>query len=432
MLITPLSFVLLASPLGVLGSLQRTNVKDNSLITDPQQECKYYYNEKATKARVNFPPVWQPAKLLANDTAGQAKWNSIKGSVPMDVSVKALVNGDFSPTLRNYPTNDPDCWWTARQCTTPKHSGVPADIATVPEPLTTGYGFDDGPNCSHNAFYDYLQKNNQKATMFFIGSNVMGWPLEAQRALYDGHEICVHTWSHPHMTTLTSEVAFAELWYSKPFFLSLKDHPLRPYPSFPAMQAIKTVVGVTPTCWRVGHSPRLLSFVLTYYDLKPPFGDVDDRIRAIANGLGLKNILWKYDTFDWQVGPSSSTKPETIDANYQAFINAAKNGTFDREGGIILTHEASNFTMSEAIKFYPALKAAFKHIVPVGVAMNWTRPYLEQEYLLPSFSEYISGNTTKPLPAAAVSRLTGTNGGLRTQWTLSGVLVLVLIMSRTM
>ncbi|KAL0065477.1 hypothetical protein AAF712_007541 [Marasmius tenuissimus] len=398
MLITPLFFALLSSSLGVLGSLQRTNVKDNSLIADPQQECKYYYNEKATKARVNFPPVWQPAKLLANDTAGQAKWNSIKGSVPTDVSVKALVNGDFSPTLRSYPTNDPDCWWTARQCTTPKHSGVPADIATVPEPLTTGYGFDDGPNCSHNAFYDYLQKNNQKATMFFIGSNVMGWPLEAQRALYDGHEICVHTWSHLHMTTLTSEVAFAELWYSKPFF----------------MQAIKTIVGVTPTCWR------------------PPFGDVDDRIRAIANGLGLKNILWKYDTFDWQVGPSSTTKPETIDANYQAFINAVKNGTFNREGGIILTHEASNFTMSEAIKFYPALKAAFRHIVPVGVAMNWTRPYLEQEYLLPSFSEYISGNTTKPLPAAAISRLTGKNGGLRTQWSFSGIFVVVLIVFWTM
>ena len=26
--------------------------------------------------------------------------------------------------------------------------------------------------------------------MFYIGSNVMGWPIEAQRALADGHEIC--------------------------------------------------------------------------------------------------------------------------------------------------------------------------------------------------------------------------------------------------
>lgn len=27
--------------------------------------------------------------------------------------------------------------------------------------------------------------------MFYIGSNVMDWPLEAQRGLADGHEICV-------------------------------------------------------------------------------------------------------------------------------------------------------------------------------------------------------------------------------------------------
>lgn len=32
------------------------------------------------------------------------------------------------------------------------------------QPDTLGYGFDDGPNCSHNAFYDYMQQNNQKAS----------------------------------------------------------------------------------------------------------------------------------------------------------------------------------------------------------------------------------------------------------------------------
>ena len=54
-----------------------------------------------------------------------------------------------------------------------------------------GYSFDDGPNCSNNAFYDYLLSQNQKATMFYIGSNVMDWPLQAQRGLADEHEICV-------------------------------------------------------------------------------------------------------------------------------------------------------------------------------------------------------------------------------------------------
>ena len=81
--------------------------------------------------------------------------------------------------------------WTATQCTQPKHAGIPHDLTKIPEPRTLGYTFDDGPNCSHNAFYDYLASQNQKATMFYIGSNVIDWPLEAQRALADGHQICM-------------------------------------------------------------------------------------------------------------------------------------------------------------------------------------------------------------------------------------------------
>ena len=46
--------------------------------------------------------------------------------------------------------------WTCSGCTTPKLAGLPPDVASVPEPNTMGYGFDDGPNCSHNAFYDFL------------------------------------------------------------------------------------------------------------------------------------------------------------------------------------------------------------------------------------------------------------------------------------
>ena len=48
---------------------------------------------------------------------------------------------------------------------------------------------DDGPNCTHNVFYNYLAGQNQ-VTMFYIGSNVLGWLIEEQRALADGHEIC--------------------------------------------------------------------------------------------------------------------------------------------------------------------------------------------------------------------------------------------------
>lgn len=110
---------------------------------------------------------------------------------------------------------DPDCWWSYEQCTSPKLEGLDADVTRCPEPNTwgelqslvpslrhfahsltfvaTGLTIDDGPNCSHNAYYDYLREQNQKATLFYIGSNVVDWPLEAQRGLDDGHEICAHT-----------------------------------------------------------------------------------------------------------------------------------------------------------------------------------------------------------------------------------------------
>jgi hypothetical protein len=334
----------------------RTTEAGEASITDPNVECSSYRYAPVASQASNFPPNWvQPAVLLPNDTAGQAAWNSIQASIPTNIPVKGTVKGDFSNFTPTYNPQDPDCWWSYDRCTTPKTPGIPPDITSVPEPNSLGYGFDDGPNCSHNAFYDFLTVQKQEATMFFIGSSVQNHPLEAQRALADGHEICVHTWSHPYMTAVPSEQAFAELWYT--------------------MQMIKLAVGVTPTCFR------------------PPYGDIDDRIRAIAQALGLRVILWGYDSNDWRVGTGNITAA-TVDANYQALITAAQNGTFNSQGAIILTHEINNYTMQEAINFYPLLKAAFKYMVPVGVALNKTQPYVETNYSLPTFSQYITGQIT--------------------------------------
>lgn len=91
----------------------------------------------------------------------------MNAKLPADVPHCANANcnaGNFTGLA--YNATDPDCWWTWHQCTTPANAtGLPADITTVPEPNTWGLGFDDGPNCSHNAFYDFLLENNQKATL---------------------------------------------------------------------------------------------------------------------------------------------------------------------------------------------------------------------------------------------------------------------------
>ncbi|KAJ3752394.1 carbohydrate esterase family 4 protein [Lentinula raphanica] len=350
------------------STANRTTETEEAAITDPDQECSPYGYPPVGNQLGSFPPIWEAASILQNDSAAQAKWNSISGSIPSNISVKVTSLVEYKsifktfsfcqqtePPASDYPSSDPDCWWTYSLCTTPKLSGLPLDVTAAPEPSTLGYGFDDGPNCSHNAFYDFLQSQNQKATFYFIGSNVADWPLEAQRALAEGHEICAHTWSHPYMTTFSSEAAFAELWYS--------------------MQMIKLAVGVTPTCWR------------------PPYGDVDDRIRSIAHALGLQTIMWEYDSEDADVNGNSITD-QTVENNYNNFIQTANNGTFNSTGAIILSHELNNFTMSEAVKFYPQLKTSFQHLVPVGVSLNKTQPYVETNYSLPTFAQYVSGIVT--------------------------------------
>ncbi|KAF7369779.1 Carbohydrate esterase family 4 protein [Mycena venus] len=385
----------------------RTTEQGEAAINDPAVECAIYSYPPVASAVAGgqFPPIWQPVTSVpANDTEGRAKFLAINGSIPA-ISPKGTMAGDFSNFTPTYSSTDPDCWWTYHQCTTPKLSGLSPDVASVPEPRTLGYGFDDGPNCSHNAFYDYLSARGQSATMFFIGSNVLDWPLEAQRAIADGHEVCAHTWSHRYMTSFTNEGAFGELWYS--------------------LKAIKLVTGVTPKCWR------------------PPYGDVDDRIRYIATQLGLETVIWKYDSFDWMVCPSllpheilladtganthasqvgtNGVTQATVQANYDALIGNVSAGTFDTVGAIMLTHELNNFTMQAAIDNYPALVKAFDHLVPIAVAQNKTQPYVETNYTMPSFAQYISNHSAaSSLKGLNDTSASGSGSGQGAQATGSG------------
>ncbi|GHJ90022.1 hypothetical protein NliqN6_6424 [Naganishia liquefaciens] len=354
--------------------IQRRYVNNGS--TDANAECSYYTYQPAVDAKAQFPTIWEIAGLVSGDTEAETLFNQVvaqvNSTVP-NIQVKGTPNGDFSSFTPTYNTSDPDCWWTYRQCDKPNRSGIPADVIDIPEPRSLGYGFDDGPNCSHNAFYEFLRENNQKATMFYIGSNVMDWPLQAQDAITDGHEICIHTWSHNYMTALTNEQAFAELYYTR--------------------KAIKLITGVTPMCWR------------------PPFGDIDDRIRVIAGAMNLTSILWQEDSEDWRINTGNPpVTAASIDANYQALIDSLNNGTFNERGTIMLTHELNNFTMSEAIKWYPQLKQAFASLVPVASAYNLTHPYQEGNISYPDFG----GNTvtSSSNSASATGSMTGimTNG----------------------
>lgn len=229
------------------GSTEEQSAK----ILDPTVACTPYNLPIIGTIKSQFPTVWQVADILDQDGEAMEQMKTINASglIPASIGVRGTQPASLSGSGLDGNYNiaqDPDCWWTDKQCTTPKHAGLLPDIVTCPEPYTWGYTFDDGPNCTHNALYDMWKQNNQKTSLMYIGSNVLDWPLEAQRGIVDGHHICVHTWSHKYMTALTTDQAFAELWYT--------------------IKVMKYVMGITPTCWR------------------PPYGDVDDRIRGIAQG----------------------------------------------------------------------------------------------------------------------------------------------------
>jgi len=135
-----------------------------------------------------------------------------------------------------------------------------------------------------------------------------------------GHQISVHTWSHPYLTKLSNAEIVAELGWSK--------------------QVIKDVIGVTPNTFR------------------PPYGDIDDRVRAIAAQMGLTPIIWSsvtanntrinFDTTDWNIpggtatGESSLTKFEQILNDYVPLLP---------NGLIVLQHDLYQQTVDLAVGY---------------------------------------------------------------------------------
>lgn len=57
----------------------------------------------------------------------------------------------------------------------------------------------------------FLESQNQMATHFLIGSNIIWYPEAFQTTFNSGHDICVHTWTHPLMTTKTNLEVVAEV-----------------------------------------------------------------------------------------------------------------------------------------------------------------------------------------------------------------------------
>ncbi|KAI8079457.1 hypothetical protein BDF21DRAFT_494038 [Thamnidium elegans] len=296
--------------------------------------------------------------------------------VPKAPIVKTNSNGEIDMTKYD-DSKDDYCWWSSTNCVKPKSSYLPADVSVCPNAGDWGLNYDDGPfnpigddtdKWAEPELYNFLAENgNQKATLFYIGSNVATFPEAAKRAINDGHVLCVHTWSHPAMTTQTNEQVVAELYWT--------------------LRAIKEATGVTTKCWR------------------PPFGDVDDRVRAIAWQMGMQTMLWDQDTNDWDMPGDGGGKlaPSKVDGYFEDWIETRKKGT-DKNGHIVLQHELNNATVKMAEKWLPKIQESF-NVVSIQQCLNVTQPYWETNWVYPTKNENVTAttNTTTAVPSATVS-----------------------------
>ncbi|KAG6817408.1 hypothetical protein H0H87_009053 [Tephrocybe sp. NHM501043] len=187
---------------------------------------------------------------------------------------------------------------------------IPGDIWDAPAEYV-GISFDDGPTTSSPRLLQFLESKNETATHFMIGVYIIANPQLFLDIFNAGHDIAAHTWTHPYMTTLTNLEIVAQLIRN-------------------------STGGRVPRYWR------------------PPYGDSDMRVRAIAKELfGLETVIWNQDTEDWSLTQPRGTTPQTIHDSFVKWLAAPKT-----TGLIVLEHEFSDQSVNAFIDAYPLIGPA--------------------------------------------------------------------------
>ncbi|CAO1619308.1 unnamed protein product [Parajaminaea phylloscopi] len=199
----------------------------------------------------------------------------------------------------------------------------PNDVSQAPDGIWA-VNFDDGPTSASPPLYKFLQDHNQPATHFMIGSNIVNFPNEFMQANATGGQLAVHTWSHKLQTSLSNEQVLGDLGWT--------------------MQIIYDRTGRIPNLWR------------------PPQGDVDNRVRAIAEEvLGLHCVLWKADSNDWCLDDHFKTQcgaDNAIGQSYNSVMHEIRNHLTGSKspGVILLEHEMNKAPVQIFQDYYNEIK----------------------------------------------------------------------------
>ena len=143
---------------------------------------------------------------------------------------------------------------------------VPATgTASAAAECSAGYvalTYDDGPNPSNtNTLLNALRSAGVTATMFNTGQAAAAQPALVRAQVSAGMQVANHSYTHPHMLTLSQAQMSSELSRTQ--------------------SAIAAAGGGTPNLFR------------------PPYGETNATLQAAASALGLRTITWDVDSQDW-------------------------------------------------------------------------------------------------------------------------------------
>ncbi|KAJ3223468.1 chitin deacetylase [Chytriomyces hyalinus] len=218
---------------------------------------------------------------------------------------------------------------------------VQADIreCSQSEPNIWAATFDDGPTEYTNVVLDYFRAAEMKTTFWVIGANVIKSPDILQKAFQEGHQIGVHTWSHPDLTTLSEAQVVSELVYGA--------------------KAIYDVTGKIPKFFR------------------PPYGAMSDSVRNVAAKMGLRAVIWTEDSNDWRYAGTSEMSQ--VPASFQSWMDAGKSNE------ISLEHDFKAETVSVMAQCMDIVRKAGKKLVTISECIGDTGDAYQNPRLLAFF-----------------------------------------------
>ncbi|MEU6220787.1 polysaccharide deacetylase family protein, partial [Streptomyces sp. NPDC047022] len=198
---------------------------------------------------------------------------------------------------------------------------------------TIALTFDDGPDPVWTPrILDVLRRNHVHATFFVVGTQVVAHPELVRRIVAEGHQIGIHTFTHPDLASLAP-------WQRS---LELRETQL----------AVAGAAGVTTALLRPPYSSE-----------NDALDDADWAVLKQADAAGYVTVLSTQDAEDWQ-------RPGVN----RILANATPHG---RAGQILLMHDAGgdrSQTVTALSVLIPRLEGQGFRFATVGAAVGMAGP----------------------------------------------------------